>query len=109
MTAQLLLRSCNRHRALEDCPPVKLAVSHGQVGKEAANLGNEAGPTRGDPSKGDTAFDDRKCRIVEMRYFGGCTIEETAEALGISTITVIRDTRVAEAWLRDAGRLDPAS
>jgi len=48
------------------------------------------------------AFDERKCRIVEMRYFGGCTIEETAEALGISTITVIRETRVAEAWLRRA-------
>ena len=47
-------------------------------------------------------FDERKCRIVEMRYFGGCTIEETAEALGISTITVIRETRVAEAWLRRA-------
>jgi RNA polymerase sigma factor (TIGR02999 family) len=47
-------------------------------------------------------FDERKCRIVEMRYFGGCTVEETAEALGIATITVIRETRVAEAWLRRA-------
>ena len=46
------------------------------------------------------AFDERKCRVVEMRYFGGCTVEETAEALGVSTITVIRETRVAEAWLR---------
>ena len=48
------------------------------------------------------AFDERKCRIVEMRYFGGCTVEETAEALGIAAITVIRETRVAEAWLRRA-------
>ena len=46
------------------------------------------------------AFDARKCQVVEMRYFGGCTVEETAEALGISVITVIRETRVAEAWLR---------
>jgi RNA polymerase sigma factor (TIGR02999 family) len=45
-------------------------------------------------------FDGRKCRVVEMRYFGGCTVEETAEALGIAEITVIRETRVAEAWLR---------
>lgn len=45
-------------------------------------------------------FDERKCRVVEMRYFGGCTVEETAEALGVSVITVIRETRVAEAWLR---------
>jgi len=50
------------------------------------------------------AFDARKCHVVEMRYFGGCTVEETAEALGVSTITVIRETRVAEAWLRRAMR-----
>jgi RNA polymerase sigma factor (TIGR02999 family) len=55
------------------------------------------------------AFDERKCRIVEMRYFGGCTVEETAEALGIARITVMRDMRVAEAWLRRAMRgEDPA-
>jgi len=46
------------------------------------------------------AFDERKCRIVEMRYFGGCTVEETAQALGIAGITVMREMRVAEAWLR---------
>jgi RNA polymerase sigma-70 factor, ECF subfamily len=46
------------------------------------------------------AFDERKCRIVEMRYFGGCTVEETAQALGIAGITVMRDMRFAEAWLR---------
>jgi len=47
-------------------------------------------------------FDERKCRIVEMRYFGGCTVEETAQALGVSGITVMREMRVAEAWLRRA-------
>jgi RNA polymerase sigma factor (TIGR02999 family) len=46
------------------------------------------------------AFDERKCRIVEMRYFGGCTVEETAQALGVAGITVIREMRLAEAWLR---------
>jgi RNA polymerase sigma factor (TIGR02999 family) len=50
------------------------------------------------------AFDERKCRIVEMRYFGGCTVEETAEALGIAGITVMRDMRLAEAWLRRSMR-----
>lgn len=48
------------------------------------------------------AFDSRKCKIVEMRYFGGCTVEETAEVLGIAPITVHRESRVAEAWLRRA-------
>lgn len=55
------------------------------------------------------AFDERKCRIVEMRYFGGCTVEETAQALGVAGITVMREMRVAEAWLRRAMRgEDPA-
>jgi RNA polymerase sigma factor (TIGR02999 family) len=45
-------------------------------------------------------FDKRKCRIVEMRYFGGCSVEETAEALGVAGITVMREMRLAEAWLR---------
>lgn len=43
--------------------------------------------------------DERKCRVVELRYFGGLNVEETAEALGISTITVIRDWNMAKAWL----------
>jgi RNA polymerase sigma factor (TIGR02999 family) len=49
-------------------------------------------------------FDERKCRIVEMRYFGGCSVEETAQALGVSGVTVMRDMRLAEAWLRRAMR-----
>jgi RNA polymerase sigma factor (TIGR02999 family) len=53
------------------------------------------------------AFDERKCRIVEMRYFGGCTVEETAEALGVSGITVMREMRLAEAWLRREMRGEP--
>jgi len=50
--------------------------------------------------------DERKARIVEMRYFGGCTVEETAEALGIAGITVMREARLAEAWLRRAMRAE---
>jgi RNA polymerase sigma factor (TIGR02999 family) len=41
-----------------------------------------------------------KARVVELRFYGGCTIEETAEALGISTATVERDWRFARAWLK---------
>lgn len=44
-------------------------------------------------------FDERKCRIVELRYFGGCTEEETARAMSLSVATVRRDLRTAEAWL----------
>jgi len=43
--------------------------------------------------------DQRKSQVVELRFFGGLTVEETAEALGVSPETVMRDWRVAKAWL----------
>jgi RNA polymerase sigma-70 factor, ECF subfamily len=48
------------------------------------------------------ALDDRKARVVEMRFFGGMTVEETADALGVSSDTVKRDWRLAKLWLLDA-------
>ncbi|HYY57521.1 MAG TPA: sigma-70 family RNA polymerase sigma factor [Pyrinomonadaceae bacterium] len=45
------------------------------------------------------AVDPLKSRIVELRFFGGLSIEETAEALGIGPATVIRHWRMAKAWL----------
>ena len=45
------------------------------------------------------AFDKRRARVLELRFFAGMTEEETAESLGISVPTVRRDTRLAEAWL----------
>ena len=45
-------------------------------------------------------FDPRQERIVEMRYYGGLTVEETAEALGISPRTVKREWVMAKAWLQ---------
>jgi RNA polymerase sigma-70 factor, ECF subfamily len=44
-------------------------------------------------------LDPRQAKVVEMRFFGGLTVEETAEALGISPITVKRDWSLARAWL----------
>jgi RNA polymerase sigma-70 factor (ECF subfamily) len=44
-------------------------------------------------------IDPRKASVVEMRYFGGMSVEETAEALGISPATVMRDWSTAKAWL----------
>lgn len=46
------------------------------------------------------AMDPEQARLVELRYFGGMNIEETAEALGISPATVKREWAVARAWLR---------
>ena len=44
-------------------------------------------------------LDPRKARVVELRYFGGLSIEETADVLEISPMTVRRDWRAAKAWL----------
>jgi RNA polymerase sigma factor (TIGR02999 family) len=54
------------------------------------------------------AVDPRKAKVVEMRYFGGLSIEETAEALGVSIGTVNRDWRLARSWLiREMNREEP--
>jgi len=45
------------------------------------------------------AVDPRKSKVVEMRYFGGLSVEETAEAMGVSVRTVNRDWRLARSWL----------
>lgn len=43
--------------------------------------------------------DPRRAKVVELRFFGGLTVEETAETLGVSVQTVMRDWRLARAWL----------
>ena len=53
-------------------------------------------------------FDQRKSQVVEMRFFGGLSIEETAEALAVSPGTVMRDWTLAKAWLhREINKGDP--
>ena len=52
-----------------------------------------------DALEGLSHLDERKSRVVELKYFGGFTNEETAEVLGISVETVKRDWRFARSWL----------
>jgi RNA polymerase sigma factor (TIGR02999 family) len=52
-----------------------------------------------DALKSLSAFDARKARVVELRFFGGLGVEETAEILKISAETVARDWRMAKVWL----------
>lgn len=44
-------------------------------------------------------FDERKARIVELRFFGGLSVDETAEVTGVAPITVMREWKKAKAWL----------
>jgi RNA polymerase sigma factor (TIGR02999 family) len=44
-------------------------------------------------------FDERKAKIVELRFFGGLSVDETAEVVGVAPITVMREWKKAKAWL----------
>jgi RNA polymerase sigma factor (TIGR02999 family) len=52
-----------------------------------------------DALKALAAVDERKCKVIELRFFGGLSVEETAQTLGISVATIGREQRLAEAWL----------
>ena len=53
-----------------------------------------------DALKALAAVDERKSRVLELRFFAGLSVEETAESLGVSSKTVARDWDFARAWLR---------
>lgn len=52
-------------------------------------------------------FDERKSRVIELRFFGGLSVDETASVLKVGPDTVMRDWRLARAWLRDAMKSNP--
>ena len=69
------------------------------------DLAISAGPTNelvaiDDALKALESVDARKARVVELRFFGGLTEEETAEVLKISSDTVMRDWKFAKVWLQ---------
>ena len=51
-------------------------------------------------------FDERKSRVIELRFFGGLSVEETATVLKVSPDTIMRDWRLAKVWLRREMRHD---
>ncbi|MGA7359329.1 MAG: ECF-type sigma factor, partial [Candidatus Sulfotelmatobacter sp.] len=52
-----------------------------------------------DALKALSAVDERKSKVVELKFFGGLSVEETAEVLRVSSDTVVRDWRLAKLWL----------
>ncbi len=101
MMRQILIDHARKHRA-------------GKRGGENENLQLEesivivAGEKTMDLIRLDDAlkdlekFDEFKSRLVELRYFGGLSVEETAEVLNVSEVTVKRHWRMAKAWLAEA-------
>lgn len=74
------------HLSLEDAPPVCCEPDSNLVALD-------------DALKGLASVDERKSKVVELKFFGGLSVEETAEVLKISVATVVRDWNLAKVWL----------
>lgn len=85
-----------KHREKRGGPARKLSL------EEVVNLAEPRMPdlvALDDALKGLSEIDERKSRVVELRFFGGLSVEETAEVLEVSPQTVLRDWKLAKAWL----------
>ena len=70
---------------------------------EIPDLSDQGGydlPALDDALTALAAVDPRKAQVIELRFFGGLSVEDTAAALNVSAETVMRDARAARAWLR---------
>ena len=97
---RILVDSARRHTAVKRGGPAEnLSLD------EAANVSVEPDPILlplDEALSRLAEMDQQQSRIVELRYFGGMTIEETAEVLGLSKDTVKNEWAMARAWLREA-------
>jgi RNA polymerase sigma factor (TIGR02999 family) len=111
----LIQRARARRAAKRGGAPLRITLDDGNLAAGAAE-----GFGRPAPAPGDidilaldealtrlSAIDAELGRIVELRYFGGLTVEETAEAIGTSPATVKRHWAMARAWLKRALEGDP--
>ena len=98
MRRLLVERARARHAAKRGGAKVQVTLDEGLLVDEGANAVDLIALDRALTEL--AAIDTQQARIVELRYFGGMTIEDTAEALGVSPATVKREWVVARAWLR---------
>jgi RNA polymerase sigma factor (TIGR02999 family) len=109
-------------RVLVDAARARTAAKRGggaaQVAHSSAVDLDQIAAGDSDPAASICALDDaldvlsqldrRQARVIELRFFGGLTVDETASALDVSPQTVMRDWRIARAWLaRELGRDRP--
>jgi RNA polymerase sigma-70 factor (ECF subfamily) len=97
-------------RILVDTARSRGSLKRGRGGRpiqfdEALHVGAEAHPDLvrlDDALRQLEQIDPRKVKAIELRFFGGFSIEEAAEVIGVSRETVLRDWRLARAWLKSA-------
>ena len=87
-------RTRNRDRRGGGAQRVSLVEALSVASEETAEL-----VALDDALNGLAAFDERKSKVAELRFFGGLSVEETAEVLHVSSVTVMREWRLAKAWL----------
>jgi RNA polymerase sigma factor (TIGR02999 family) len=98
---RILADHARRHRAAKrGGSAVRVPLELVEAGAPASAAGEDVAADDLDAALEDLAkLDPRQARVVELRFFGGLSIEETAEVLAVSTATVKRDWLVARAWL----------
>ena len=105
MRQVLIQRARARQAAKRGAAPVQVTLDDERLGDavQAADQAHAVDVLALDAALTRLAsLDAAQARIVELRYFGGLTIEETAEAVGLSPATVKREWAMARAWLRRA-------
>jgi len=97
---QLLVESARRRKALKRCAPlITLDESLASLLSTSASSSEEDFLRLDEALHSLAKLSERQSAIIESRFFGGLAVEETAQALGISEATVLRDWRAARAWL----------
>jgi len=98
---RILADHARRHRAAKrGGGAVRVPLELAEGGAPATPAGDDVAADDLDAALEDLAkLDERQARVVELRFFGGLSIEETAEVLAVSIATVKRDWLVARAWL----------
>jgi len=98
MMRRILVDSARHRQAVKrgaDVRPLEL--------EDASVASQESGPdlvALDDALHALAALDPRRAKVVELRFFGGMSVQETAEALNVSAETVMRDWKLAKSWLR---------
>lgn len=94
---RILIDNARKHQASKrGSGAIKLALD------EALDMADEKAAeliALDDALKALAVFDEQKSKIVELRFFGGLSIEETAQVMGLSPATVVRQWKLAKAWL----------
>src|SRR5262245_47453572 len=101
IAAQLMRRILVDYARSRNCAKRGGAAQHVSL-QEAAVFSKERAPDLVALDEALSALariDERKSRVVELRFFGGLSVEETAEILDVSPETVMRDWRIAKSWL----------